>query len=204
MSSGYVSNVPLSNQSLGITQPIINTNFTVLNTNMGVDHVDFTNPPPVSMGNGGRHNQVSLVQQSGNPTAMASGNILFTKLSGGATELFMERATGDASTVIQLTYKPGNPSAGSFGISFLPGGLIIQWGVVTSPADNNQILFGAPGNRTPFPNNCFNVQISPGKSGSIDDVFLTLKSLPSTSASGFTPRIDGGSLDFLTYLAIGN
>ena len=61
--SGYVSNVPLSNQSLGQTQPTINTNFQVLNTNFGVDHVDFTNASPSSGGNGGRHNQVSLVQQ---------------------------------------------------------------------------------------------------------------------------------------------
>lgn len=57
--SGYVSNVPLSNQTLGQTQPTINTNFTVLNDNMGVDHVDFTNAA-FPIGLGGTHEQVTL------------------------------------------------------------------------------------------------------------------------------------------------
>lgn len=103
--SGYISNVPLSNQSLGQTQPTINTNFTVLNTNMGTDHVDFTNAAPSSGGNGGRHNKVSLVQQGANPNLTGPLASLYTKAApttANTSDLYYQNGSLSAN-VTQLT-----------------------------------------------------------------------------------------------------
>lgn len=195
--SGYISNVPLSNQTLSQTQPTINNNFTVLNANMGADHVDFTNSPPPG-GNGGLHNKVSLVQQGGDPSSATSIDILYTKSAAGKTEVFMRRASGDGGNVIQLTTAAGNPVASANGVSFLPGGMIIQWGLQSAPSDNVQINFP-----TTFPNNCFTVTATPYKSGSISSLTgFGVKSPPSTT--GFTTRFSGTTLDYIGWMAIGN
>jgi hypothetical protein len=101
--TGYVPNVPLSNQSLGQTQPTINTNFTVLNTAFGTDHVNYTSSALPTAGNSGRHNQVSLVQQATDSTISGSLAALYTKAApttASAADLYYEYNTNN---VVQMT-----------------------------------------------------------------------------------------------------
>jgi hypothetical protein len=202
--SGYISNVPLSNQSLGQTQPTINNNFTVLNTNMGADHVDFTFAAPPG-GNGGRHNTVTMIQQSGDPAAVSSAPILYSKLSNAVDEIFMRRASGDGGQVVQMTTAKVVPSVNvaqaiagggttSGGSSFLPGGVVIQWGTLSGVGNGGVVPFAGT-----FPTACFGVTLTvqdPGASTKILNV-------RSTSTTNFTVNLSSGTIAGF-YFAIGN
>jgi|SRR5271157_99693 len=198
--SGYVTGVPLPNQSLGQTQPTINTNFTVLNGNFAVDHVDFTNAPPGAGGNGGRHNTVTLVQQAADPIAVTTSPILYGKSTTGNTlnnDIYFRRASNDASTVVQLTTTKVNPLAAGNGSSFLPGGLMIQWGNQSFNGSQNPTV-NFP---TPFPNNCFNVQLT---------ILNTNATVPATwrltsiAPNQFVSNVQATGASTLYWVAIGN
>lgn len=197
--SGYISNIPLSNQSLGQTQPTINNNFTVLNTNMGADHVDFTFAAPPG-GNGGRHNTVTLVQQSGDPAAVASAPILYTKsvtYAGPLTlsELFMRRASGDTGNVIQLSTK--QPVAASNGSTFLPGGLMLQWGDCGTVLPTGTTVTFA----TAFPNNVLQVVVTVYQNGSNSTRVVTVDA---STFSATTFKAYSSNNVNARYVAIGN
>ena len=190
----YNLNVPLSSQQISSTTVPIQTNFNVANSNFGIDHVDFTNAAPPG-GNGGLHNKVSLLKQAGDPTAATDINILYDKLAGtGKNELFMRRASNEGSTVIQMTLESANPSAAATGVSFLPGGIMIQWGQVAAVANNGTVNFG-----TVFPNACFVVQVTENSASTPNTVGVN-----GFSTTAFTFKTNAGGNIPITYIAIGN
>lgn len=197
--SGYIPNVPLSNQSLGQTQPTINTNFTILNTNMGSDHVDFTNIAPPS-GNGGYHNKSTLVQQGSDPTAVSGADILYSKSVTypgpvSFTELFLRRASGDGGAIIQMSNN--TPVASSKGFTFLPGGILLQWSTGTASTGGTANTF-----QVPFPTACWGVTLSI-QSSSVSSLHSVWCSTNPPSTTAFTAKSDGGSLAIF-YFAVGN
>lgn len=202
--SGYVSNVPLSNQSLGQTQPIINTNFTVLNTNFGVDHVDFTNSPPISGGNGGRHNTVTLVQQAASPTSVTTAPILFCKSTTSNTlnnDIYFVASANDGGASVQLTTTKITPTASGNGVSFLPGGVIINWGtyVISSGSSSKAVTFASA-----FPNNVYCLVITPQGPVSFNNSLTFNYTL--LTKSGFTGNRLSSVAENTTYsyIAMGN
>src|SRR5271157_407142 len=208
--SGYVTGVPLPNQSLGQTQPTINTNFTVLNGNFAVDHVDFTNAPPGAGGNGGRHNTVTLVQQAGDPTAATVAPIIYTKSLTYAvgpttrTELFMRAASGDGGTIIQMSNLFGAPTIATQGSTFLPGGLMLKWGTYTIGGGTNVQPVAFAGQ---FPRAVFSLTITcsafNGATGVPGDLQVNYTGL---GLSGFNGQRIGATANgaSYSYIAIGN
>lgn len=198
----YNANVPLANQSIASTQSPIQTNFSLINSSssgFAVDHETLTDPV-----NGGKHNKISFLQQGSDPTAATAINFLYSKLANSVNELFLERASNDGSAIIQLTTKAGNPVVGSSGTTFLPGALVLNYGIATV-ADSGAVTFA-----TPFLTNCFVVVASITSStaaSSINEAIYTYNQ----SITGFNVRYTqrtflaaGSGTVNIQYFAIGN
>ena len=142
----YTFNIPTNGQSLGNSRPQVQGNFTYINTAFAINHIAFNQV------NVGKHYKVEMPRQSPSPTPAATEGMLFTKLSGGITRLIWKRDGG--ATDIELTGI--DPKNATNGYSTLPGGIIIQWGVVDSLASSGTVLFAAA--NISFPNNCFMIR----------------------------------------------
>jgi len=84
--------------------------------------------------------KLRLAEQASNPSNVANVAYLYSKedAATGFTELFSINSNGNAtqltkSSVIQLT--PTAPTLSSTGRVYLPGGLLIQWGVTAGTFD---------------------------------------------------------------------
>lgn len=107
----------------------------ILGAASGVDMIGFND------NNGGYHNKITYVAQSVIPTAVTGANVEYCKLSTESIqEQYLERPTGDP---IQLTRgNAGTNSNGSY--SFLPGGFLIQWGVIQASSHLATVTFPVP------------------------------------------------------------
>lgn len=118
-----LNNVPLPGQSLVATRDLINQNWTTIDTAFQVDHVEYTSANPVQ----GKHNKVSFPLQSAVPGVVATEAMLYNHLDtfSSLNQLFVRRPNGGSDipmTAAALTIP---------GWSYLPSGLILQWGQST-------------------------------------------------------------------------
>jgi hypothetical protein len=156
----YTGNIPLSGQSLGVTKNPINSNFTTLQTVFDVNHVDYNN-----LG-AGKHFFLEM-PVGVDMTTIANEGGLYTKDVGSAPAyacLFYRQESGgadplrDQGAVIQMTSI--KPLIAANGYTFLPGGMLLQWGTVASTGTNPTITFPIAFSSTPY-----SVQFNPARSG---------------------------------------
>jgi hypothetical protein len=131
----------------------IQDNFNQANVVMGVNHYPFDN----TTGNKGKHFQVSMPIQAAAPVPGSAEVILYSKAGyGGSSELFMVRDTDPLTEVNLTTAKIAAPLAAQNGVSWLPGGILFEWGYDTVTAGSTNII-ALP---VSFPNNLFNIQLT--------------------------------------------
>lgn len=123
----YTLGIPADGQSLGNSKSQVRGNFTTIFNAFAVNHVAFNSLPE------GVHKRVDL-QEVANPTPPLTIDTLFCKVTSiPLGELFYVRgAGGPPNTPIQLTN--GTPVNAASGFTFLPGGMIMQWGMTTLSA----------------------------------------------------------------------
>lgn len=122
----YTTGIPRSGQSLGNSRPQVQGNFDYINTAFAVNHVAF-NAAGV-----GKHIYVQMPERDGTPskpipTTAANEGALYTKEAQSITNLFWRQESN--GTEVQLTNIA--PSNATSGYSFLPGGFLIQWDLIT-------------------------------------------------------------------------
>ena len=147
----YNNNVPISGQSLDETRDPIRGNFQLIKSGFDQDHVDFDDA------NAGKHQYVRYTTHATGPETAADISCTFTK-----------DVTYDGNTVPQLFWRPESQGTGqdayqlttsitsdfaTFGNStaydgannggwtFLPGGLIMQYGNITAVGGASPIPF---------------------------------------------------------------
>jgi len=192
-------NVPLPGQTLNATRDPIANNFTTISTGFAVNHVDF------NVAGVGKHIFVTMPVQAADPSTAAAEMALYTKSVAGTPQLFLRQQTN--GTVIPLT----SATASTNGMTTLPSGIIIMWGQT-----NGGTLIGNAWTTvtfpTPFPNNCFSIQLTPKvvTAAPSQAQTTTLLDLNSTFTVAnfqvFNRRTDaGGGINAdCTYFAIGN
>lgn len=174
--------------------------------NPTVDNIGFNDA------NGGYHRQVSLLTQAAPGIPGGLGGVLYSDLNTGRAWPFWQWGNG-AGQNFQITGSAAanSPSAAQNGYSFLPGGMIMQWGFKPSPgpftSPINIDLTIAP--HIPFPNAIFNTfaqlqstgyNAIAGSSVYVGNLALNQISFEFTiPAGGFAIDITG-----LYWLAIGN
>lgn len=151
-------------------QPEMKKNFVNINSFLKVDHVD------PGAANNGYHKQIHMSNQSAPGVGTATG-VLYANAAGGNSWPFWQNALGSVSLLT------GKPTLGTNGVVYLPGGIILQWGLTA--------LVGAPATITftpPFPGACLNVGGSLAYTGTIpsnfENFFIDTASLSTTQFQG--------------------
>jgi hypothetical protein len=165
--------VPLNQDFLNIQG-----NFGSLNTQFNVDHVPLTDTsgtPP-----NGYHTFVHLVPFSTTVTNFPNNQpVVAPAATPGYGQLFGATINDGKSTDSALYYKSGGglltqltrniqPVATDNGYTFLPGGLIFQWGFTNNITNGAVITFN-----TPFTQNGFNMQLTARGSAAPGSIFVS-------------------------------
>lgn len=192
----YTQGYPPDGSSLGQTKSTIRDNLDGTFLTLAVDHINNNGQPGSQPA--GYHNVIHSVPQGANPLPIAGYGQLYSKTINDYTTdqaLFWETGAG---LIQQLTVNL-TPSATANGYSFLPGGIILQWGTVNATGASN-VTVNFP---ITFPANCFNVQISRlHSSSSPGSNSMWVNTTPSTSS--FQIHNDDGHTWAYYWFAIGN
>lgn len=121
----YIPNIPAASHNPSVDQPDMQINTNSTNQIIEVDHFSF------NVNNGGYHKKVSLVDNAGPfPTPSGVGSVLY---SGATNNLVFTNASLSGAGV-QMTVASKPPIATVNGSTFLPGGLLLQWGTGVTAA----------------------------------------------------------------------
>lgn len=195
----YFPAVPQPGDFPSASQGQFLSNFQYLNAFGNRDHELTQN---TSNANDGTHKQVTLTNQTPTPGFTGGSSVLYANSAVGQSQLFFNNAAGD----IQLTsLKASVPTSATSGVSFLPGGILIQWGQSTGAWNGtNSITFPVAFSATPFSITCNQQFVNPGNLREFVQV-----DLGNTNATLWTPRLinDGGGnvsgTRLLLWMAIG-
>jgi len=150
--SVYNNNIPKPTDFLSDSQQQLLNNFAQLDVTMAVNHYNFSDNTIKN----GKHKFVELVAQS-LPTTLSGEGSLYSN-TAGQTQLFYTSDAGaqayqmtraiDASISLFATntnYPQVPPVADQFGgWTFLPGGLLLQYGIGICAAKNTATTFKIP------------------------------------------------------------
>ena len=149
----YTSSIPNSGESLGSTRARINANFVEIDTYTKINHVGFNE------GDAGKHIYLQLpegtVSGKGVPATAANEGGLYTEVgtnpaeanlffrgesNGKEYQLTRSDQTNNATFGNYTEYSVGPPSLNG-GWTFLPGGLILQYGLVPNGQTSATVTF---------------------------------------------------------------
>lgn len=132
--STYSTGFPNANQSLGNSRPKVFDNWQIIKDRFAVNHVDFN-----AIANAGKHKYIQIPPTS--PNNIAGEGTIYSVTSGGETQLFY--LTDGQGLPYQLTrtisgsftrFSTNTNYSGTLsgGWTFLPGGMLLQYGIATS------------------------------------------------------------------------
>lgn len=204
--------LPNSGQSLGQTRAAIRTNFQLIQTAQDTNHV------ALGVAGQGKHKFLQMPEQGSAPTTAVNEGGFYSKAGANPieTNLFF-RAENDgyeyqltksisASTALFSTNAAyGVAPAGTIiigGWTFLPGGIIMQYGLVTG-----LVASSTPSSRTiPFPVNFtgtpYTVQLQVRRNDASGARASISRTSPPTN-SGFTYDLESSTCDGFYWTAIG-
>ena len=199
----YNTNIPFASNSPSQDQPRMQENTNSLKSLIEIDHVGF------GQTFGGYHNVIHQGPQVADPASIAGIGQTYTKTVSGDQQLFFESGAGIIS---QLT-SAITPVSSVVGTSYLPGGIIINWGRQVGTGGGSFASGSANGSATyatAFPTAVFVVLCvpfynsglsTPGSSGSVNPDIATFSTL-----SSFNWKFNSSSGDYrgFSYIAIGN
>jgi hypothetical protein len=196
--STYQPNIPTGTVNLDQDYLNIQGNFQQLDTSFAVDHLPFSNQTAQN----GYHKEVHLVPMSTPSPTVGYGQLFNATINDGInTDQTLYFLTGGG--LLQQLTRNFVRSAAQTGYTFLPGGLILMWGLATGiPPDGNlAVVFPKIQGSIAFPTNCFNVQLTGLRNNNGGDgVFL---SSGSVTIDGFTIRNGSGTINSAYWTAIG-
>lgn len=206
MAFPYNSNIPQPGDIPANSQPIVQSNFSSIQSLVDIDHVDFAAATP------GQHNKVSLLNQAGLPVFNPLGMIgLYSQANAisGQNELYVNKT--NASGVVQvpstasILSTTAAPSALSAGWSYLPSGILLKWSANVNANGQTTITFPV-GATIPAFTTCFTVfvQIANGGAGDVNQAIRLTGVNPTNFSVYASNRTTTGAVAVVfTYLAIG-
>jgi hypothetical protein len=145
----YLPNIPQPNDLLSESQGDILGNFQSANTTYGINHYPFDN---ATVGQIGKHKYVEMPVSAVIPAGLITNEgTVYSKTANAASQLFYspDNSTNEYqltrciaasfSTFSTFTVFDGTQPRVTGGWTFLPGGLLIQYGIITSPVNGDII-----------------------------------------------------------------
>jgi hypothetical protein len=224
----YTFNTPQGQNQISATTNLIQQNFEAIRDWTDVDHVQITG----AGGNEGKHNKVSLIQQvwvagggftpainlatgRGTLGIFAALNAANDPNSQSRMWAVIPRKTAAAWEIVNIPFTEStilgtNPTDGIPGYSWLPSGILIQWGGVSvTISDTTSFFTGTATFPIPFPKAIFRIIISNvattdnnGCAAVADDSARTLNGFTATARAFFIGATGPNSRSF-NYIAIG-
>jgi hypothetical protein len=194
---------PPDGSNLGNTKLQMRNNIDGTILTLSVDHQNANQTTP------GYHTVIHQVTQASTPSARTGVNQLFSKVAtipnGGDTQLF-SLTGGGGLTQLTGNYLPSVPSQPDSGFAWT-GGLLIQWGQVSS-ITNGTVAFNNNPATYNFPNNCYFVTTQPYWVGVTQPNGAAGVSVKSISTTGFTWVFNTNSSAYtgggFYWIAVGN
>jgi len=192
----FTTGYPPDGFSLGQTKSQIRDNLDGTFQTVEVNH--FTQ----NQSNPGKHRYLQLPAQ-GNPASTAAQEILLYNggsTIGGTTNLWFSTYSNgsvNSSTSVQMTRREV-PLNASNGYSWLPGGVLIQWGSVSSPGSSGTVIYPIP-----FPLNVWNIQLNYARAVTSNAISFAVNSGGTNNLSQFQFYSTTGGSTTLYWLAIG-
>lgn len=192
----YNPNIPQIIDVPSASQPQILTNFFQANTLFALNHYAF-NDATVALR--GKHKIVVLPEQVAGPVTTATEGAIYTKSVGGEPNLFWRRRNSGNEIQMTTNITPATSVVGTTrrGTSFLPGGLIINYGwqlvngSVATPVAYLQ----------PFSAVAYSIQVSIERdSGSAQQTYIVETT---STANGFSVFSTTGGAHYVYWFAIG-
>lgn len=183
--SSYQPGIPSGTIDLDVDYLNIQGNFQQLDTSFAVDHVTFSNQTPQNGYHQSiRFNPVSTTvtnapnnQPVVSPATVANyGQLFSAQINDGINTdtAFYFKTGGGRLTQLSRNFQP---VAATRGYTFLPGGLILQWGTDLSTGKDTAIVFPQPLSAT-----AYSVTVGRGQTSTITDGYgVTL-----VTSTGFT------------------
>lgn len=202
----YTTDIPISGDTLGGTRDRVRTNFQLIDSINSINHVAYG-----SLGQG-KHKFLQMPEVTasgaGVPTTLANEGGLYVDVGANPAEsnLFFRGESDGFQYQLTKVIQASNARFGvnivayvadnNGGWTFLPGGLLLQYGRRTTPGSSGTITFPVP-----FPSGVapFSIQISnertSARSCSINSAGI--------SATGFSYFLDTGGSVAVNWIAIG-
>lgn len=161
MPSSYQPGIPTGTVPLDLDYINLQNNFQQLDTSFGVDHLPFSDQSAQN----GYHKSIHLNPVSTTVTNPPNNQpVIPPTTTAGYGQVFSSQINDGVNTDQALYYLSGGgrltqltrnfqPVRGTNGYTFLPGGLIFQWGRAVPTGGSTSVNFNIP-----FPNFVYNVQ----------------------------------------------
>lgn len=186
----YNPNIPNATDRPSQSQDQLKTNFQQLNFVFEEDHVPFD---AAIIGDRGKHKFVTLQRQPIDNITNGNDTSLYAKLAGGISQLFWRYQNN--GTVVQLSISQA-PIPNQNGYTWLPGGMMLQWGLEVGATNTNTISFNIP-----FSGDAYNVQLTSNRNTNTGISVIVKQG--SVDANGFIYLSDATGPHNLYWMAIG-
>lgn len=202
----YNNNIPQAGDKLKDSQPQIRDNFSSLDTYLNINHVAFTDA------NFGKHKWVNLIQPV-SPTSLVGEAVLYAKQADSQSEIYfrqdgstdeyrLTRAIHGATPMARFGQNvAGYVADHSGGWTFLPGGLILNYGSFTATGGSTGTITFAQS--FPSGNPPFSINITPLATNSGSTVVVRNNVPPSSSQFNWLVDFTAGLVK-IYWMAIGN
>lgn len=127
----YTTDIPNAPHDPSADQPIMEVNTNSINGILDVDHYGFND------NHGGIHRKSTYPAQGSNPSTDSGEIAVFGKTGPSGTELFMIRDNVAGTLTNLTTSKVAAPVVTANGYSWLPGGILVQWGIVNKGSSSS-------------------------------------------------------------------
>jgi hypothetical protein len=191
----WQTNIPQATDLISGSQNDLLQNFQAVDAAWNINHDDFNSATQ------GKHKFVEMPNQAGIPAGAANQMTFYSDATSGQSELYLKR--DNAGTPVQMS-GPAISNATN-GWSFLPGGLLIQWGVVlpiapaTSVADPVTLTYP-----TAFSAPAYSVTVTGVRDGtSARGIYIKDRTAPNFTATSCIVRVEGAGINALFFMAIG-
>ena len=188
----YQPLIPTGTVQLDQDYQNIQGNFQAADTAFGVDHTLFS----VAL-QSGYHKSIHMITQASITNVPGFPQLYSKSISDVNTDEALFYNTGTGNRTVQMTV-PIVPQVASPGYTFLPGGLILQWGAIPATASG---AFATATYPLAFPTTVLSITMS--------SLGSAASSLGGYSITGTTPKIDftirnsSGQTQSFQYMAIG-